>query len=361
MRNRFIAALSIVLCLALAACGGASKAPTSAPAAPTSAPAGQQASTPVPARPTSTPLPAAQPTAAQEEELELGEASDLSKLNSYRTHYTLTWDVTNKDGQKESGSWDMREELVREPPAHHTTWTGTGTGSQGGTFEIIQIGQDTYVKSDNEWMAMTSADQTLFGGDEYMSDPFGAISGERGKLVKRGEMVNGVSCDHYTFDESTLGSSVGMGAVSKAKGDTWVSTEFKVVVKYIVHYEGSGLAISGSDGEGTMDMTFDVTDINKPISILPPAGVKPAMPDDIPVIDGATELSAMSGVVSFKTTKSVDEVTAFYAAQMPLKGWSEGESPTPEMMSFTKGGRTAQIMLSEEDGKTTVVIFTAEQ
>jgi hypothetical protein len=273
----------------------------------------------------------------------------------------MAWDITTKEGQKETGSWDMKEELVREPGARHVTWAGTGTGNEEGTFELIQIGKDTYVYGGEQWIAMAASEESFFGQDEYMSDPFGAISGERGKLVKRGETVNGVSCDHYAFDEKSLGSGFGMATVSKAKGDSWVSTEFKVVVKYTVHYEGSGVALSGSDGEGTMDIAFDLTDINKPISIQPPAGVKPAMPDDIPVVEGATDVTAMSGVVSFTTTQTVEQVMAYYAAQMPLKGWTKGESPTSEMMSFTKDKRTAQLMVSEQDGKTNVVIITAEE
>jgi hypothetical protein len=351
MRSKVFTTLTLVLCLALVACGGAPRAPTSAPPA-------KEVSTSVPARPTSTPV-SVQPTAPQVEDYELDQASDLSRLNSYRTRYSMKWDTT-KDGQKETGSWDVQREYVRQPPAHRTLWTSLGAG-QGDTFELIQIGTDSYMRSGSEWIASTSSDQDLFAGNQFMTDPFGAIAGEKGKLVRRGESANGVSCDHYAFDEGTLGSPFGMVSVTKAKGDTWVSTEFQVVVKYTVHYEGSGLAIGGTGGDGTLDIAFDVTDINKPISIQAPEGVKPAMPQDIPILEGATEVSAMAGVVSFKTTKTVEEVAAFYTTQLLAQGWTKDEGQTPEIVSFTKGSRTAQIMLTAEGGKTRVIIITQDE
>jgi len=82
------------------------------------------------------------------------------------------------------------------------------------------------------------------------------------------------------------------------------------------------------------------------------------MPQDIQILEGATEVTAMAGVVSFKTTKTVEEVVAFYTTQLLAQGWTKGESETPEIVSFTKGGRTAQIMLTAEDGKTNVTIIT---
>ncbi len=248
MRSKVLTTVTLALCLALAACG-------SAPRTPTSAPPAKEVSTPVPARPTNTPV-TVQPTVPQGEEFELQQASDLSKLDSYRMQYIMQWETT-KDGQKETGSWDIQTEYVRQPPAHRTLWTSTGT-EQGDTFEMIQIGTDTYIRSGSEWTAMSSSDQDILGGNQFMTNPFGAIAGEKGKLVRRGESANGVSCDHYAFDESTLGSPFGMASVTKAKGDTWVSTEFQVVVKYAVHYEGSGLAIGGTGGDGTLDIAFDV-------------------------------------------------------------------------------------------------------
>nr|MBC7244325.1 hypothetical protein [Chloroflexota bacterium] len=345
--RRVLGTLILVMLLLMVACAGP-KEPTPTPLVKATMTAPKPASIPTTVQPT-----------AEAEEYNFGQATGLAGLNSYRMHYTFKWE-TMKAGQKETGSWDVLEERVNQPLARRLVWTST-SAEETSTLEVIQLGQDSYyINTGSGWLAMTTYGEDLFGGNRFLSDPFGVISGNRGKLMQRNVLVNGVPTNRYVFDESTLGSAVGLGVIAKASGEVWVSTEFNVVVKYTAHYEGKNLAIGGGD-EGAFDTTFDLTDINKPITIEAPEGVKPAMPVDIPIIDGATELSAISGFISFKTTKSVEEVSAFYATQMPANGWNKGEEAIPGMMSFTKDGRTAQIMIQVEEGKTMVVIMTGEE
>ena len=100
------------------------------------------------------------------------------------------------------------------------------------------------------------------------------VSGTEGKLVERNVMVNGVSTDHYTFDESTLGATLGLGVIAKAKGDVWVAPQYNVAIKYVARYEGEDLAIGGGES-GVLDLTFDLTDLNAPMQIEAPEGSKP--------------------------------------------------------------------------------------
>jgi len=353
MKVKVLGTLTLVVSLLLVACGsGGSQKPDSAPPP-------RATSTPAAPRPTNTQPPV--PATAEAGEYNLGQASDLSGLNSYRAHSTFQWESI-KAGQKETGSWEVLEDFVRQPPAHRLVWTGTGAGelkTEEGGLEFIQIGKDTYMNTGSGWIAMTTSEEDIFGGNLFLSNPLHLVSGNRGKLVQKNVMVNGVSTNHYTFDESSLGADLGLGVIAKAKGDVWVSPEFNVVVKYGVHYEGKNLTIGGGE-EGKLDLAFDLTDINKPITIQAPEGVGPAMPEDIPVIDGATELTAISGIITYKTTRSVEEVTAFYEAQMPAEGWTKGESVIPGMMSFTKAERTAQVMIETEDGETSVIVMVGE-
>jgi hypothetical protein len=349
MKFRFLFLLVLVAAL-LAACGGAPKA--------TNTPAPVKESTKVVQLPTA--LPTAKPTVAPtqpSEEYNFDTASDLSQLSSYRAHYILTW-VSTKEPKKETG-WDLLEEFVKEPPARHIVWSNTGSTAEAGSMELIQIGQDTYMKSDSGWLAMTTSNQDIFQGNAFLADPMGLVSGNRGKLVQRGVTVNGVSTDHYIFDETSLGANLGLGTVSKATGEAWVSPTLNVVVKYAAHFEGKNLALGGGD-EGSIDVALDLTDVNKPIEIKAPEGVGPAMAEDIPVMEGATELTAMSGMVIYKINKTPAEVNAFYEAEMPAKGWTKAEAQLEGTLSFTKGERNATVMIQEEDGKTSVSVFTGE-
>ncbi len=347
MRKGF-GTMVLITALVLTGCGGGAAKPTATrPLAATSTSA-------VP-RPTNTKAAAQPPVVA--EEYNFDQASDLSSLSSYRMHYIFKWESTKAD-QKDTGSWDVVEEFVRQPPAHHLLWTSTGAGEEG-KWEIIQIGKDVYMDSGSGWFAVLSGEADIFEANRFLSDPFNVISGNRGKLVQKNVMVNGVSTNHYIFDESSLGPTLGLGVIAKAKGDVWVSPEFGVAVRYVAHYEGENLAI-GSGEAGVLDLAFDLTDLNKPVTIKAPEGVKPAMPEDIPIMDGATELSAVLGIVTYKTTKSVEEVIAFYDAQMPGAGWTKGEGAIPGMMSFAKGDRAAQILIDAQEGKTNVTIMAGQ-
>jgi hypothetical protein len=346
MRLKVMASLLLTVAL-LVACGG-----------------GKPASNPPPAKESTKAAPVVQPTSKPaveatqlSEEYGFDQSSNLARLSSYRVRYVWQWQDT-KDGKTETGSWDLTEEFTQEGPARRTVWSGTNAAGEAGqgAVEIIQIGNESYMKTGNEWIAMTS-NENVFQGNAFLSDPLGLVSSTRGKLVKRGESVNGVSADHYTFDESTIAGLTTLGSVAKAKGDVWISPELNVVVKYVVHYEGQQLKVGGGDN-GILDVALDLTDVNKPISIKAPEGVKPAMPEDIPLMEGATDVTAVSGIVSFKTDKSVADVAAYYEQAMPGQGWTKEEGGIAGMLSFAKGERKATVVIQGEvSGKTSVTIM----
>ena len=72
----------------------------------------------------------------------------------------------------------------------------------------------------------------------------------------------------------------------------------------------------------------------------------------------------MGGMVTYTSPSSFDVVQAFYEEQMPADGWSDtGEGFSSEgsaMMSYSKEGRAVSIMLTEEDGKVSVLIMSQE-
>jgi hypothetical protein len=348
--KRMIGVLLIVVAMVVTSCGGGEPAPT----ATTSSPAGGAVSaTPTP-RPTPTEEPP-EPTSPPED-FQFGEATDLSRLSSYRLSYDFRWEST-EEGQTETGSWQMIQEVVKQPPAQRTVWSSVEDGEES-SYESIQIGPETYINSGDGWIVMVSGSAEEPQMDALFSDPFDVVSGNTGKLVQRNVVVNGLSTDHYQFDESTLGATIGLGVVAKAQGDVWVSTEYDVVVKYSARYEGEDLAATG--GSGVLELDFELSDVNQPISIEAPAGVESPIPADIPIMDDATDLFAVEGMVSFATSQSLEEVTTFYDAQLATQGWTKGESGMPGMYTYTKGDRTVTFFLSEDAGKTSVSFTISE-
>jgi hypothetical protein len=354
MRIRTIVALLLVAAV-VAACGGSQPTATPVPAAPAQ-------NTPLAAQPTSgakegptlqPTVPLASPTSAAEE-YNLSASSNLDKLDSYSASYSWKW-TESQNGTTTTGFWDALEEYSKADSARHIVWSGSE-----GSIEIIRIGPYTYMKSeDGTWTSMLTSDsETLGSTTALISDPLSLIAGDQGTLVERGVTVNGVAADHYTLAESSGGLLL-FGVADKISGDVYVSPEMQIVVKYAAHYEGANLGISGGTN-GVLDVAFDLTNINKPVSITAPEGVAPPLPEDIPVMDGATELTAMSGVVSYKTTHSVEEVTAFYNQAMPQNGWQAGQGAVEGMLNFSKDQRQATVMIQAESGVTTVTVIAGQ-
>ncbi len=180
MRIRMIVSLLLVLAV-LTACGSK----PSATAVPTTRPQNTAVSAQSTVQPTlgakeqpsrqpTTPL--AEPTRPAEE-VDLGESSSLDNLDSYRAAYSWKWSET-KDGALKTGFWDALEEYSKADSARHTVWSGTE-----GAIEIIRIGQYTYMKSDDKWIAMLTTDSDPVGTSAFMTDPLSLISGKKGKLV----------------------------------------------------------------------------------------------------------------------------------------------------------------------------------
>jgi hypothetical protein len=105
-----------------------------------------------------------------------------------------------------------------------------------------------------------------------------------------------------------------------------------------------------------------LTQINEPIEIRAPEGVqKPGLPEDIPLIEGAEDISAIGDMVSFSVARSTEDVSEFYTEAFADNGWAaeEAEGALPGLLTFTKDTRTATLMIAEEDGRSNVIIMLA--
>jgi len=302
------------------------------------------------------PTKASEPTAESDDEGPPDLASVI-ELDSYRQRIKME----GKHGD-EPHSTDMLIEYVADPPAQRTVVSGTDPEEgEDMSMEFIQIGDTTYMGGpDGEWMAMTSGDSpdmTEMGLMDLEDNFYSDECKYKGK-----EKVNGLETRHYQCNEKALMAmpTMGGGTIQDAEGDVWVSTKYNVAVKMIFSWKGKdneGVAI-----EGRLEM--NLTDINKPIKIEAPEGVeKPGLPDDIPMMNGAHDVNAMMGMVNFIVDKPAADVAKYYKSAMPKNGWKfdEGASMGDNMLSFTKGDRSANVMLNEEDSATNVTIMVQEE
>lgn len=337
-----------------------SDAPSEPETEPTEAPSGQEA------KPTEEVAePTAEPVAG--DAIDLSALADMKQLDSFRMTAVISWTQVMTDGTSESGAMEMNSETDRASQSSRLRMIGQlpsaamGSG-EASEMELIQIGTAMYMNTgDGDWIAMQMSPEDVQDQFGWDTDPRDFAYGD-GKYVGV-ETVNGYEAKRYHYDESEFGD-LGFGEVDESSSDVWVAKigngadALSVIVKVSSSFKG--VDVAGTEWSG--GMRVDVTDINEPVVIEPPEGVEPpGMPDDVPLMDGATNVQSVMGMNSFEVDATVEEVTAFYDEEMVANGWTLGESALPEMRTYTKDARTATLIVEAKDAGCSVTLMIAEQ
>ncbi|NLS75774.1 MAG: hypothetical protein GXY76_00800 [Chloroflexi bacterium] len=300
-------------------------------------------------KPKAAPAPEAGQSSA--DEMLYGDIRDLEGLKSYRSKSVTSWTEEGSDPQ----SVTMEVAYTAEPAAQHLIMSSTSGDTLGGSgdLEMVRIGQDSYARYGGEWITMQTTDDQMLPEATTAYQPENLLRSSKGKYTGT-ETMNGVRAKHYVFDKDELSRSPLFVNVIEASGEVWVSAEHNVAVRSIVHFKGKDAA---KDKVVTLDVETNLTDINGDIVIAPPEGVEKAeTPSDIPVISGATELVVMMGMTSYKTAQPAEAVLKFYSEEMPKNGWKAEQAAAAGFLTFSKEGRTAQIIAQTQGDQTGVVI-----
>ncbi|RLC79492.1 MAG: hypothetical protein DRI61_07790, partial [Chloroflexi bacterium] len=300
------------------------------------------------------------PTPTPEEEVPELESitSGLDKLDSYRINWNMSFEGKDEEGNPVQWTLQWQEEYTKEPPARRITMQGSGLGmEETGSIQLIQIEDKTYMIIPGQGCLTTEAAEEDVFKELITPDEFGGISG--GQFVGV-ETINGVKAKHYSFDEKALG--MGLEFV-RAKGDIWVAPE-GYVIKYVLEAEGKE-EVFGKGAEGKLRWDYEVVDINEPFTIEVPEECAQLVPEDIPILPDAAELSSFMGMTSYSTEKPFVEVVKFYKDEMAAKGWKQAEgsmeTENMAMFNYTKDNRSVTIMISPQEGKVQVTIQVQTQ
>ena len=337
---------------------------------PTATPMVEPTATPVPEEEKEeAPLPTATsaPTEpVEEEEFEVAEIPDW--IETYRMLLTMEGEGT-EEGKTTSGSAEIRGEYIVEPPSERILITSAEEGGEPQTMESIAIENTTWLNTGEGWMQMQMDEQqgfAAFGFGFWDTEQF--VGGMEGfKRIRPDKEVNGVPCEHYAFDESALAEMMAesMGGVTAARGEVWISKEDRFVVKYTWHLEGEDIGPEG--GKGVSDWSWEIYDINAPITIEPPATAEEiGATGEFPMMPDAQVTMAMGTMTMYTTASLVEEVVVFYEREMATAGWTqEGETTQMEAMAtmqFTKEGQSVNvtIMPAEEEEGSQVMLTSTE-
>ncbi len=287
--------------------------------------------------------------------------ADLEGLDSYRS--MMTYRTETEDGTvKDEGSIYIEE--TREPQAYHMVITDKG--EDGGTMEIIIVGQDQWINLDGEWMySQASPDEMddfgmgmIFTPDEIFS---GAANGDYDYVGK--EKINGIRTKHYRFDlDPAQAADFGdVTDMTEGQADVWVADEPNLPhfpVKLVIVTKGE--IEDGVQGTATIEM--EITDVNAPITIEPPADAAAGLPGDLPEYPNATDVAILGDMYSFQTGDDVATVQSFYEEALNNAGWTKSETTEMEgmvMQTWTKDNESIMLMISAADEGGSSVIITA--
>ncbi|HSJ54507.1 MAG TPA: DUF6612 family protein [Anaerolineae bacterium] len=380
-RTLIVALLLFALVAILAACGG-EPAPADTAVAPEATTAPAATNTAVP--PTDAPDPTAEtaveePTAASQEGtgLNLDELSAPSDLSSYRATMTMRISGTEA-GETVDGTLEFLMEYTSEPQAQHIQMSGSGMEEveSTGVIDMYQLEDNTYVQFGDQWLSVPTTEEMtanmgLIEPDDLLDDTCG--------WEQQGDTdYEGIQTQHWTLstedaaDCMTAEMMGGVGNISEASGDLYVAEEGNYIVHMEVVLTGTEIAAAmGTEDQvlddGTMEITFDMRDVNQPFTIEIPeeALASGTLPEDLPIPEDAEELSNAFGMISYNTAQTPAEINDYYKAEMPANGWTEVSAEELSgmfMLEYSKDGRTANLTINTDDdsGNTSVLIIIEE-
>jgi hypothetical protein len=271
---------------------------------------------------------------------------ELAGVDSYRMSWEWGW--TPDGGDAEVEGWV--QEYTRDPGAYRISYE-----SGGSTYEFVQI-EDTawYCFDDSCAQSEMSAEDAAssFGMSLDTMTPDESDMDYEGR-----ETVNGISTRHYRVNLAfTTLAALAQGDVSDISSEVWLADESDLP-SFVVKYETSWRETRGEQ-EGEAYWSYQVYDINEPITIEPPEGAA-QWPDDVPSYAGATDVMLMGGLITFTTGDDVATVLDYYESGLASNGWtqtSDNDYGAMVTQDWAKGAETLTLMVSAENGSTSVVI-----
>lgn len=269
-------------------------------------------------------------------------SANLDALDSYTA--TFSFEDGSGDGKQ---VWSWQQSVIREPRAMEMYTNDNGAESTAGAYRLVQIGDDVYSVSKDPAQCIMVVNQPQNQG----LSPNSVMTGLPFSMTNDGpgETMFGRATDSYSYSGTDLdGTSYEATAlVDRESG-------------FAYRYEVTGTRKNGDTSE-PFRWKYALVDVNAVAAITVPAecenvgqGAKWPLPE------GATMTMQTNEMMSFDTPQRVDELVAFYDEAMPKAGYTPAAggmtTDTSVMANYTKDEKTVTIIMTYQDGKTTVII-----
>jgi len=275
----------------------------------------------------------------------------LADQSSYKATLIMSFDGT-RDGQPSQWSKTYVMHTTKEPATLQLTIEKTGDLINPDPVFMAEMDGAAYERRGED--ACTAIVIEEGNSLSERLEPAGFLSGVIGAEEAGAETVNDVASDKYAFDERAFGQS----GLAQSTGEMWVASEGGYIVKYLMTTTGNA-DYFGEGIEGTLMWDYELTDVNRPVTIELPADC-PAGMIDAPLLPDATNVSNVPSMLAYDTASSLSDAAAFYQQQLPDLGWQASGEPavteTTALLEFTQGDQSMTIIITAGDGGTKVHI-----
>lgn len=323
------------------------------------------------------------------EELALADLDDLEQFDSYSTSTVITWtpgtgEMTLIEALVEATIESGLAGIGREA-TQHTVITLTQGEQQTQTLEFVSRGDQTWNRSNGQWVEVSVAPTDLLDQVGWVGNPSIVLSDDaRGEFVET-ETMDGVELWHYRYPSEQIAGEQQFADFEDAELDVWVAAEHNVVWRMELNATGTG----PQGGAGELQLVSMVDSVNEPIEFevppeleeeeaTPEAEATPtaeALPEtgveapgvlarnDIPLIEGASDVRAIGNVVVLNVDRTPAEVIDYYTQELEGRDWTVAEPESESTARLTQDDRVVSIAAApgHEEGQSTVFIAVNEE
>lgn len=283
----------------------------------------------------------------------------LADFSSYRAVLAVSFEGT-RDGQPEQWSETYVTLVSNQPAARQVTVESTGQPAAEEEFPRLMIEMDGLLYKREGDSGICSA--SISAGDSELArnwEPASALLSVFGAEEVGMETVNEVPARHYTFDQRAL---ILMDH-TQSSGEVWTAEDGGHVVRYTLTIT-AGPDYFGEGIEGTLTLAYDLLDVNQPVTITLPADCPPGLVNVPPMPDAANVRRMPSLMVyDLPSSASVEDVTAFYQAELPALGWEAAGDPyitdTTAELVFMRGSQQLTVIAAAGDVTTVQLAVSA--
>ncbi|NUM43116.1 MAG: hypothetical protein HUU38_00305 [Anaerolineales bacterium] len=295
-----------------------------------------------------------------------------AEVNSYRLNLVFTFSGQAPDGTPINGSIQGEGAYSVDPAQLSFIFQTSSADVPAGTIEIVQMDNNLYMSSPDLGCFSLPVDEAETSNPyEELLDTGGFLTGQATR-IQPDETINGIPVYVYEITSANLDTSdpTTQEVTEITFGRLYLAQDGGYIVRLVMDGRGKNTVASEvSDLIGDVHYEINYSDYNQPVNIAIPAGCTEDAgggvttgSSDYPLPDDAADLFSMTGITTYSSGKTVEELTTFYKTELVAAGWTMGEEitlPGLVTLTFTKDGKTATVTITADPstGKTQVAIF----